>query len=133
MTSEKIVNSTSMELYYQTSDSILVARFHGFLKPGDAAKDTLVLLQTIQQRKVRLILVNQRDIKVLSREMQSFIAGNASEMVKNGVKKIAVVLPKDVFALAGVSKIHSELKTPGIEVIQFATEEEGLNWLRRSE
>ena len=130
MANERIKTNTSTELFYQTEDSILIARFHGFLKPGEAAKDRLVLHETIRQKKIRLILLNQRDIKVLSKEMRSFIINSAGEMAQNGVKKIAITLPEDVFALAGVSKIHSEFKIPGIEMAHLASEEEGLNWLR---
>lgn len=130
MAREKITTSTSSELFYQPEDSILIVRFHGFLKPAEAAKDRLVLNEIIRQKKIRLMLIDQQDIKVLSKEMQSFIISNAGEMAQNGVRKMAITLPKDVFALAGVSKIHSEFKTPGIEVTSFASEEDGLNWLR---
>ncbi|HTJ51889.1 MAG TPA: hypothetical protein VL443_20655 [Cyclobacteriaceae bacterium] len=129
MTKEKIVASTSMELFYQPEDSILIVRFHGFLKPAEAFKDRLLLNDTIRQKKIQLLVINQRDIKVLSSEMQSFIVKTASEMVKHGIKKIATVLPEDVFALAGVSKIQNEFHTPGIEIANFASEESGVNWL----
>jgi hypothetical protein len=131
MAKEKITTSTRTELFYQTEDSVLIVRFHGFLKPEEAAKDRQVLNETIRQKKIRLILLDQRDIKVLSKEMQSFIINGAGEMAQNGIKKMAIILPEDVFALAGISKIHSEFKTPAIEMTHFTSEEDGLNWLRR--
>jgi hypothetical protein len=130
MNKEKIATNTTTEFLYQTDGSILIVRFRGFLKPGEAAKDRLVINEAIHQKKVQLILINQRDIKVLSREMQSFIMNNAPEMVQMGIKKMAIVLPEDVFALAGVSKIQNESNIRGIEMGTFISEEAGLNWLR---
>jgi hypothetical protein len=131
MVIEKIATSASMELSYQTEGSILIFRVHGFLKPGEAAKDGLTLNEAISKKKIRRILIDQRGIKVLSKEMQSFIIGSANEMAQKGIKKMAILPPEDVFALAGISKIQSEFKTPGIEIANFSSEEEGLNWLRQ--
>ena len=131
MVTEKIATGTSMELSYQSADFILVFRVHGFLKPDEAARDRLILHEAISKKKAQLLLVDQRDIKVLSKEMQSFVISSANEMVRMGIKKMAIILPQDVFALAGVSKIQREFKTPGMEIAHFTSEEEGMNWLRR--
>jgi len=51
-------------------------------------------------------------------------------MSSSGVKKIAVILPEDVFALAAISKIHGDTKLTGIQTSLFHSEDEGLKWLR---
>jgi vacuolar-type H+-ATPase subunit F/Vma7 len=126
------VNSTNtnIEFAYQEDSSILIVRIHGFQKAENAAKTREAFNELINQKKIKLILINQRDIKVLSREMQSFIADYIPEMVQKGIKKMAIILPEDVFALAGVTKIHSETKIPDLEMKTFNSEEQGINWLR---
>ncbi|HEY8934045.1 MAG TPA: hypothetical protein VIM65_02450 [Cyclobacteriaceae bacterium] len=125
-----ISTHSNIELVYQADSSILIVRIHGFQKAENAVKSKVMLNELIDQKKIRLILVNQKDIKVLSKEMQLFIAGYASEIVQKGIRKMAVVLPEDLFALAGVNKIHSETKIPDLEMKTFTSEERGLNWLR---
>lgn len=130
MMKDKMATKNSTEFIYQTDGSLLIVRFHGFQKPEEAAKDNLILSETIRQKRVRLILINQKDIKVLSGEIQSMIVDNASRLVNSGVKKLAVVMPEDVFALAAISKIHGESKLTGIPIQLFSSEKDGLEWLR---
>ena len=125
-----ISTHNNMEITYHAESSILILRIHGFQKAENAAKSKEMLNELIHQKKIRLILINQKDIKVLSKEMQLFIAGYASEIVQKGIKKMAIVLPEDLFALAGVNKIHSETKIPDLEMKTFTSEEQGLNWLQ---
>lgn len=130
MTKDRISTSINTELIYQAEGSLLIVRFYGFQRSEQAAKDNQAIVETVRQKRVRLLLINQRDIKVLSREMQSLIVDNAAKMVNSGVKKVAVVLPEDVFALASVSKIHSESKLTGIAIQSFSSEGDAIEWLR---
>jgi len=132
MNNDSIATKTNTEFIYQTEGSILIARFHGFQKPDEAAKDNQVLDQTIRQKRVRALLINQRNIKVLSGEMQSLILDNAAKVVDRGVKRVAIVMPEDVFALAAVSKIHSQSKIAGVAVQLFSSEPDAVEWLRKS-
>lgn len=132
MNKDSIATKTNTEFIYQTEGSVLIARFHGFQKPEEAAKDNLVLAQTVREKKVRSLLINQRDIKVLSGEVQSLILNNATKIVDSGVRRVAIVVPKDVFALAAVSKIHSQSKITGVAVQLFSSESDGVEWLRKS-
>lgn len=132
MNKDSIATKTNTEFIYQAEGAVLIVRFHGFQKPDEAAKDSQVLAQTIRQKKVRSLLINQRDIKVLSGEVQSLILDNAAKVGDSGVKRVAVVVPDDVFALAAVSKIHHQSKTAGVAVQLFSSESDGLEWLRKS-
>ncbi|AYB31895.1 hypothetical protein [Chryseolinea soli] len=132
MNNDSIATKTNTEFIYQTEGSILIARFHGFQKPDEAAKDNQVLDQTIRQKRVRALLINQRNIKVLSGEMQSLILDNAAKVVDRRVKRVAIVMPEDVFALAAVSKIHSQSKIAGVAVQLFSSEPDAVEWLRKS-
>jgi hypothetical protein len=132
MNKDSIATKTNTEFIHQVDDSLLIVRFHGFLKFEEAAKDNLILIDTVRQKRVRRLLINQRDIKVLSKEMQSLIVDNAATMANSGLKKLAVVLPEDVFALAAVSKIHSQSKITGVTIQLFSSESDGVEWLRKS-
>jgi len=61
--------------------------------------------------------------------MQSLIASNAAQMTRSGIRKIAIVLPENIFALAAVSKIHGETSVAGIEAALFSSETDGVKWL----
>jgi hypothetical protein len=113
----------------KANGSILIVRFHGFLKPDEVTRNSILLVQTIHQNKVRSILMDQRDLKVLSKEVQWFITQSAKELMQSGIKKVAVLLPENVFALAGITKINSELQVPDIEVRHILSETAGLTWL----
>lgn len=130
MNNNRISNNNNTEFIYQAEGSLLIVRLSGFQKSEQAAKDNLIIIETIRKKQVRALLMNQRDIKVLSKEMQSWIIDNAAVMLNSGIKKMAVVLPEDVFALAAISKIHGDTKLTGIENKLFNSEEEGLKWLR---
>lgn len=130
MNNDVIFSNRYAELIYQADDSLLIVRLKGFQKPERAAQENLILMETIRQKRVRSVVINQRDIKVLSQQMQSWIVDNASVMLNSGVMRMAVVLPEDVFALAAISKIHGDAKLKGIENKLFNSEEEALKWLR---
>lgn len=130
MNHNRISTNNNTEFIYQAEGSLLIVRMSGFQKSEQAAKDNLILMETILRKRVRSLLMNQRDVKVLSQEMQSWIVGNAATLLNSGVVKMAVVLPEDVFALAAISKIHGDTKLRGIENKLFKSEEEGLKWLR---
>jgi len=128
MIKETIAPNAKTEMEYLKDGRILILRLHGFIKTEEMKRDMALLNQTIEERGVQALLVNHHDAKVFSAEIQSMIAQNRSAMGRKGVRKIAVILPEDIFALAAIKKISHE--TPNIDVKTFQSETDGLNWLR---
>ena len=129
--SNAIINTkTKTELLYRKEEQMLIARFNGFIKNEDGLKDIRAIDDAFQNKPVKLLLINQRAMKVLTAEMQTVIVKRVSELVRKGIKKLAFVLPEDIFAIASVSKMKNENKTDGVEIKEFHSEEQALLWLR---
>ncbi len=133
MSNESTINpKTKTELLYWTEEQMLIVRFKGFIKNEDGLKDIRAIDDAFQNKPVKLLLINQRAMKVLTAEMQSVIVQKVSELVRKGINKMAFVLPEDIFAIASISKMKNENKTDGVEINEFHTEADAEAWLRKA-
>lgn len=130
MKEEKLSTTNNMELVYLPESSVLVMRIKGFLRASEFPTERERINQTIRQKNIRNIVLNQSGMLVLSKEMQTFLIQTSSDMIRNGIKKLAAIPPKDLFAQAGLAHIISQTKTDAIEIKEFQSETEGIAWTR---
>lgn len=130
MKEEKISTTNNVELVHLPEGSIMVMRIKGFLRASEFSTERARINQITRQKNIRNIVLNQSGMLVLSKEMQAFLIQTSDDFVRNGIKKLAAIPPKDLFAQAGLANVISQIKTDTIEVKQFQSEPEGIAWIQ---
>ena len=129
MIEDVITKSSNMEISQLPNSVTLIVRLRGFLKAGELVKDQQMLFDTIRKRHIENILLDEQELKVLSQEVLGFLVHGADFFVKNGIRRMAILEPKDPFAQAGIAKVKSQAKLSMIEVRPFPSEVAALEWL----
>ena len=132
MTEVVITRSGNMEIRQLLNSVTLTIRLRGFLKAVEFIKDQQVFHDTIRKHHIESILLDQQELKVLSQEVLAILVHSADDFAKNGIKRMAILAPKDPFAQAGIAKVKSQAKVSTIDVRPFPSEVAALEWLHSS-
>lgn len=104
----------------------LKLKFTGFLKVTDLAAVTAFMDTYSRNNPSDMLLIDHSELKVLSREVQVFLAKVVSVIESRDVKRIAVIEAEDIFAKAGFDKLHKEVH---VDRAVFHSEKAALDWL----
>jgi hypothetical protein len=113
-------------------EGILKIKFKGFLKPAQMQKTLEAVSSALAVYKTQLILVNQQAMKVLSKEVQEQLL-HAIKRSDSTNRRVARINPEDIFAKAGLDKIHHDSHVSDSTTRDFNTELEGIRWLLQPE
>lgn len=84
----------------------------------------------IREQNLQQHLSDHTDLKVLSAEVQDYLAGEwFFEVEKEGLRKVAVRLAKDIFAQATVRKVNRSERYRDLQIESFTSCEEAYDWL----
>ena len=109
MNNDNVFRNESFELTYQGRD-VLKMKLKGFIKPAQMQDITLKINELVSRHHVRYLLVDQRELKVLTKEVMDFIFKSIGDLQRMGIEKVGSLEPVDIFAKAGISKIQQESK-----------------------
>lgn len=112
----------------------LSASWEGFLKLDHVKEACQVMSSYIKANKTKLLYSNQLNLKVLSKELQTFLVNEWFPQIENlGVERMAILAALDPFAKASMEKVNQRFEGKGsLEVFKFGLEKECLNWLKVS-
>jgi hypothetical protein len=123
---EKSLLEESYACIVVREDRIISATLKGFLKPEQATKALSVIFRAINELKLNLILINQKDLKVLSKETQDQIVANINELTPF-LSRAAIIESEDIFAVAGLKAVQKNAHTHNSKI--FTNENEAVEWL----
>jgi len=107
-------------------DRILSITFRGFLKPEQADLVSSAIFRAVSELKLELILINQKELKVLSKEIQNQFTSNILKITPF-ISRAAIIEPEDIFAAAGLKTIQkNDHSNKGKN---FTNEHEAIEWL----
>ncbi|MFD1003417.1 hypothetical protein ACFQ21_29100 [Ohtaekwangia kribbensis] len=89
-------------------DRILSITLKGFIKSEQINKVMSVVMGAVKELNSKLILINQQDLKVLSRETQNQIVTNINELNRL-VSRVAIIESEDIFAVAGLKAVQKNV------------------------
>jgi hypothetical protein len=131
MNNDDEFRSENFELMYH-GNGILKMRLRGFIKFAQIPATATRINEFIHKNQVKYLLVDQRELKVLTKDVQEHILRSIAEMQRMGIERVGILDPVDVFAKAGISKVHQESKDTTFDTKHFQTEEECMEWFVKS-
>jgi hypothetical protein len=119
-----------VEITFDKSKSILVAKWIGFLKIEDTKKGCSFMTKFIKENLVKGHLSDHRSLRVLSKEVQDYLTTKwFPEVEKVGLARIGAVVAEDVFAAATVGKVNKAGQIGNLKIDMFNSESECVKWL----
>ncbi len=131
MNNDNEFRSENFELMYH-GNGILKMKLRGFMKFAQMPTTYARINDFISKNQVKYLLVDQRELKVLTKDVQEYILKSIADMQRMGIERVGILDPVDVFAKAGTSKIHQESKNTAFDAMHFQTEEECMEWFVKS-
>jgi hypothetical protein len=113
----------------QIGPHALKLKFTGFLKVSDLAAVTAFMDTYSKNNLCDMLLLDHSALKVLSKEVQEYLAKTVAIIESKGIKRIAVIEADDVFAKAGFDKIQKEAHVDRITHVAFHSEKAAQEWL----
>ncbi|MFD1003356.1 hypothetical protein ACFQ21_28780 [Ohtaekwangia kribbensis] len=113
----------------QVGPHALKLKFSGFLKVTNLAAVTAFMDTYSKNNLCDMLLIDHSELKVLSREVQEYLAKVVFVIESKGVKRIAVIEAEDVFAKAGFEKLQKGIHVDRVTRVVFHSEKAALEWL----
>ena len=130
MSKVDLLKEPFVDIYLDKSNNIIVAKWIGFLKPQDVRKGCSFMTKYIKENMLRGHLSDHRQLKVLSKEVQDYLAMEwFPEVEKVGLKRVGAVVADDVFAAATVNKVNKEGQVGDLKINMFNSEGECVKWI----
>lgn len=124
-----IYKSANMELY-SINNQIIKAVFKGFQQPKEAVADEQAMMDAIQSQKVKLLILDERQLKALSGDMKAFLIQSMQKLASSDIKKIAVLTAGNLIARMGMETVVEEMSVRvNYQRKEVTTEQEGIDWL----
>ena len=126
-----LFENKSLELSLDESNNIIVAHWKGFLKLEVVQEGCQKLIQLVKSHNISKHLSDQRELKVLSKEVQSYLVSDVFPALEAaGLRKLAVLSSTDVFAQATASKVSTNATQLGnISLNTFNAKPDCIAWL----
>ena len=130
MSKVSLMKAPYVDIQFDESNNVIVAKWIGFLKPDEIKKGCSFMTKYIKDNRIKVHLSDHRDLKVLSKEAQDYLTREwFPEVEKVGLVKVGAVVAEDVFAAATVSKVNKEGQVGKLSINMFNSETECFKWL----
>ena len=127
MNNDNVFRGENFELTYE-GHAVLKMKLKGFIKLAQMGNIILKINEFVSRHHVRYLLIDQRELKVLTKDVMDFIFKSIEELHQMGIEKVGTLEPVDIFAKAGISKIRQESKNTKLVTMPFQSEEECVAW-----
>ncbi|WKN31957.1 hypothetical protein PZB74_01120 [Porifericola rhodea] len=129
-TSKAIYSDSCAEITFDETNKIVVAKWSGFLKLDTTKKACDAMVKFVKENRVNKHLSDQSTLKVLSKEVQGYLVGEAfPELDKAGLRRLAVLVSEDVFAKATVDNVNNATMMGNIKVKTCNSKKECIEYL----
>ena len=130
MSKVSLMKAPYVDIQFDQTNNVIVAKWIGFLKPDEIKKGCSFMTKYIKDNKIKVHLSDHRDLKVLSKEAQDYLTREwFPEVERIGLVKVGAVVAEDVFAAATVSKVNKEGQVGKLAINMFNSESECFKWL----
>jgi anti-anti-sigma regulatory factor len=117
----------------QLNDHTISLKLKGFLKAEHLVEISRFTETFIKNNSIVAIMVDQTDLKVLSKDVIEQMTKLVHATAENGIQKIAIVDAEDIFAKASINKLQKEAPFhPSVTRAHFLHERGALEWLSHS-
>lgn len=128
LTKTSVMKEKFVEISFDDENRIITAQWIGYLRLDDVKTGCKRMTEFVSKNRVTKHISNQRELKVLSKEVQAYLAEDwFPEVVGVGLKKLAVLISSDIFAQATVSSVNT--KAGNLQICTFHSETDAIAWL----
>lgn len=122
-----------VEIFYDTQDKVVIAKWVGFLKPEDVKTGCEAINDQIRTNKLTKHISDHTKLKVLSKEVQEYLTQEwFINVEKMGLEKIAVLVSEDVFAQATVNNVNMKGAVGKLQIHTFNALSQCEHWLMKA-
>lgn len=131
LTKTSVMKEKFVEISFDEENRIITAQWIGYLRPDDVKVGCGKMTEFVSKNKISKHISNQTKLKVLSKEVQAYLVGEwFPEVVRVGLKKIAIIVAEDIFAQATVSNVNT--KAGNLQISTFHAEADAIKWLNEA-
>lgn len=125
-----ILDEPFVKITYHAESGVLSAKWIGFLKLENIKKGCAAMNDCIKAQKVTRHFSDQSDLKILTKDIQEYIATVwFAEADKMGLRKFGILAAEDIFAGVSVNKVNTEMKVGKIDIQTFGSQQKCMQWL----
>ncbi|MEN7547755.1 hypothetical protein AAG747_07540 [Rapidithrix thailandica] len=130
VTSTTLLDETYVEIFIDSENKVIVARWKGFLKSDQMEKGMNTLINNISKKGITKHLSDHTELKVLSSDLQKrLVEDGLPAFERVGITKLAVKTADDIFAVATVEKVNNTTQIGKMTIKSFNTDQQCLDWL----
>ncbi len=120
------------ENYYDAELGCIVAVFRGFASLDQFREACELTITNMMRYSASRVLVNLVDMQVLNVDSQKYIQQEwFPKAIKAGLKRMAFVVPQNVFGKVSMENANKEAKSLPIDMVYFGSIEEASVWLKK--
>lgn len=120
--------SSNLTLEFNEADKILIQNWSGFATSEAFRLGIDKTVEFVEKNSVKAILNNTLEQQVVKPEDTQYAASKMPALFQNGVKGMAVIVPKNVITKMSLKKFEQETK--GANVRMFSTVADAQKWLK---
>ncbi|WP_224998008.1 hypothetical protein [Cesiribacter sp. SM1] len=124
-----VLDKQNVNICYDKSRKRLYQTWKGYLTVDEFVAAIDLSVEYFRQYDINTILSDTTDQAVLAKEGAEHAASVMPELIKNGLKRAAFVLPKSFFAKLAVEEFTN--RTDPQLIGHFASREEAEDWLNK--
>jgi hypothetical protein len=122
-----VLSEKNIQIEYLPQQACLIQTWNGYLSSADFRKAIDSTVEFAKKNNVAAILSNTQQQGAVKKEDSNYAASVMPELVKHGLKKMAFVLPENVFAQIAVDNFKENSKDSLIRY--FASEAKAKEWI----
>ena len=115
--------------FFNPSLNTVEVTYKGFVRTDNFIEHAKQHIEELKNRKSISTLIDVYEMKVLSKEAQSYINKTwFSEVKKNGLKYVAFVVPESIFGQLSMQTANKDV-TEGLVIKYFLSRSEAETWI----
>lgn len=124
---EKLMDTDFLQVLYYPEKKRMVQNWSGFINTEDFKKTIDQVIALSEKYKIEKILSDTSKQSILKMEATDYAASVVPKILKNGVRKMAFLVPENIFAKLSVNNFID--KSGKEEIKYFANKQKAEEWL----
>lgn len=124
---DKVFEHDQVFMSYHAEKQLLIQIWTGFIQEHIFRQAIDTTLRLSRTRSIRFILSDTVHQEVIKQEDAKYAAAIMPELIKNGLRAMAFVVPRSIFTQMALNKFRKE--TPSDIIRYFEKKEEAEKWL----
>lgn len=126
----EIYKTPTVTIEFDTKEKVLIQTWVGFSASVVFRTAIDKTVEFVENNSVRAILNNTLEQQVVKPEDTQYAASKMPEMFQNGIKAMAIIVPKNIITQMSLKKFEQDVK--GANVKMFSSVNEAKAWIHQN-